>query len=336
MITYTPRRTHHEWQDPLLTVLIDPRHDTERLLYHQRHRPGRGGRRRGRRRIGRRDQGLLKRCRENNLSQLIQILILPPASPILLGLAGAFLLIWHRRPAAFLLVTGILLTYLFSIPYTASLLNRHLQSYGPLTGEVLNQARPGAIVVLAGGLYSDAPEYGDDTINLRTLGRLRYAARLARQTGLPILASGGVRDEEEDPTEAELMKRVLEEDFGIQAVLTEPFSQTTWENAIYSKAVLDSLGISTIVLVTNAAHLPRAVESFQRTGIKVVPAPTLFFSDEPSFSELNAWLPSPRAVYEIHYALHEWLGRLWYLLRDTHYRVNGAQHLSGTQRLLKD
>lgn len=222
----------------------------------------------------------------------------------------------RRRSGTFLLIGGVLLAYLFSIPYTANLLNNLLQRYPPLTEEALEQGRPQAIVVLAGGLYSNAPEYGNDTVDLLTLGRLRYTARLAEQTGLPVLVSGGVKDEDHDPTEAELMKRVLEEDFDIGGVLTETHSQNTWENAVYSAAILHSMGIDTIVLVTHAVHMPRAVESFRRTGLKIVPAPTLYFSDEPTFLELQSWLPSAKAVHEVHYALHEWLGRLWYRLRD--------------------
>ena len=49
-----------------------------------------------------------------------------------------------------------------------------------------------AIVILGGGTYFHAPEYaGQDTISDATLIRLRYGAKLQRETGKPILVTGG-------------------------------------------------------------------------------------------------------------------------------------------------
>ncbi len=46
-------------------------------------------------------------------------------------------------------------------------------------------------MVLGGGRYRDAPEYGNDTVGEYTLVRLRYAAKLHRETGFPLLVTGG-------------------------------------------------------------------------------------------------------------------------------------------------
>ena len=46
-------------------------------------------------------------------------------------------------------------------------------------------ADAGAIVILSGGLRDYAPEYGGPTVNRVTLERVRYGARLARQSGEP-------------------------------------------------------------------------------------------------------------------------------------------------------
>lgn len=171
--------------------------------------------------------------------------------------------------------------------------------------------------MLGGGIHENAPEYGDGpTVHDRTLGRVRYAARLARQTGLPILATGGC-SKKDHPTEAELMKAILEREFGIGPVLTETKSENTWENAAYSAAILRRHHINTILLVTNAAHQPRAVAAFAAHGLKVIPAPTLFFDDQPDLLDPQSWLPSVRAITEVHYSCYEWLGRWWYTARYT-------------------
>lgn len=212
------------------------------------------------------------------------------------------------------------MSYGFSIPFTAGLLNRPLQSDLPPTAHVLKSQQPGAIVVLGGGLHTDAPEYDEGpTVHERTLGRIRYAARLARLTGLPVLAAGGRPKADEDPdknpSEAELMKGILEEEFRIPQVLTETTSRDTWENAVNSAALLRERQINTILLVTNAAHLPRAAAAFQAQGLTVIPAPTLFFNVRPDLLDLRTWLPSVTAIAEIHYAGYEWLGKLWYAWR---------------------
>ena len=242
-----------------------------------------------------------------------------------MGLAGVLLLRRYRRAGLKLLVAGTVLGYGFSIPFTASLVSGSLQPYPALTERVLQSERPGAIIVLGGGLHEEAPEYGDGpTLHDRTLGRVRYAARLARQTGLPVLAAGGRPKGDKDPTkvdppEAELMKETLETEFGIPRVLIETASRDTWENAVHSAALLGERHIDTILLVSNAAHLPRAVAAFRAQGLKVIPAPTLFFDDRPDLLDPRSWLPSVTAIAEIHYDCHEWLGRWWYAWQHHQY-----------------
>lgn len=246
-------------------------------------------------------------------------MLIPPGGPILLGLLGILSLRRRPRWGQRLLVAGALLSYGFSIPLTASLLSRLLQTDPPVAESALRSPAVGAIVVLGGGLHDDAPEYGDGpTVHDRTLGRLRYAAKLARWTGLPVLASGGrgrLETKNENPSEAELMKAILEREFGIPHVWAETASRDTWENAVNSAALLRERGIHTVLLVSNAAHLPRAAAAFQEQGLTTIPAPTLFFDAQPDPLDLQSWLPSATAIAEIYYAGYEGLGRLWYAVR---------------------
>ncbi len=252
-------------------------------------------------------------CPEYSLISFLENLVLPPSGPILIGIIG-LLFLRRRHVSIILLVTSVVSVYVCSIPFTANVLNHYVQSVTALAERDLEQGKPDVIVVLGGGLYDDAPEYGADTVNLRTLGRMRYAARLARQTGLPLLVVGGYA--EDGPPEADLMKPILKEEFGIPTVWVENTSRDTWENAFHSAPILKSLGVDTVVLVTNAAHMPRASESFQRAGLQVIPAPTLFFPSQPEAGESYSWIPSYAAVSRLHYALHEALGRLWYRWRS--------------------
>ncbi len=228
---------------------------------------------------------------------------------------GIVLWRWRPRLGQRLLVVAVLLGYGFSIPFTTDLLIGSLQPHPPLTESALLSTPAEAIVVLGGSLRDDGPEYGEGpTLHEHTLGRVRYAARLARQTRLPILATGG-RPKEGGPSEAELMKEVLEREFGVGPVMIETESRDTWENAAFSAALLRERHLDTILLVSTAIHLPRATPVFQAQGLTVIPAPTLFFNDRPKPADPQSWLPSAAAAATIHYACYEWLGRLWYVVR---------------------
>jgi uncharacterized SAM-binding protein YcdF (DUF218 family) len=173
-------------------------------------------------------------------------------------------------------------------------------------------SRPGAIVILGGGRYTEAPEYGgSDSVNTLALERLRYGAYLHRLTGLPILVSGGSPYAEKIP-EAELMQAALVGDFRVKAKWVENQSANTHENAKYSKMMLAEAGVKRIYLVTHAAHMPRAVWSFENQGIDVVPAPMGFSTLNKEDRETLGYFPSAHGLRLSSNALRERLGLFWY------------------------
>jgi uncharacterized SAM-binding protein YcdF (DUF218 family) len=170
-----------------------------------------------------------------------------------------------------------------------------------------------AIVVLGGGRMKNAPEYGGRDIAGQTvLMRLRYAAKLQRETGLPLLVTGGAPDGSSE-SEASIMARTLREDFAVPVKWLEQASDNTAQNAQFSAQILKQAGVNRILLVTDAVHMPRAQMVFTQTGLQVVPAPTSFFSREP-LSAID-FVPRGDAFNLSHYGMHEWIGRCWYWLR---------------------
>ncbi|MCX7178635.1 MAG: YdcF family protein [Proteobacteria bacterium] len=198
----------------------------------------------------------------------------------------------------------LLALMLLSTSWLANILQRSLELYGPIQTDSIRQAQ--AIVVLGAGTYRDAPEFGGlDSISRNALFRVRYAAYLHRQSGLPILAAGGA------PlggfSEAETMRKVLEEEFHVKVRWLEPNSSNTAENAKNSSAILSKSGITTIALVTDAIHMPRAKLVFEKNGITVMPAPIGFTTDSPGFDPY-LFLPSASALAQSSAAIREWLG----------------------------
>lgn len=243
------------------------------------------------------------------LTNGLAAILLPPFSCLLLiGIGWWF---WHSRPqfARCLVGTGSLLLFFFSLPVVGDSLLYSLEPE-PLDFKMAREAQ--AIVLLGGGRYRDAPEYGGDTVGRYTLIRLRYAAHLHRETSLPLMVTGGRPDGRGLP-ESETMRRVLEQEFNVSVRWHESESINTRENAEFSARILQAEGIRRVLLVSHSWHLPRATEAFSRAGLEVIPAPTAFV--RPQLSPL-AFLPNATALGNSSNAMHEWIGRLWYWLRS--------------------
>ena len=254
------------------------------------------------------------------INALPRELILPPANLFLLIAIG--LVLWRRWPLAGRIVAGAGLAALafLSTNAGARLFVAPLERMtAPL--QAPEQAGAQAIVVLAAGRLRDAPEYGErDIPDYVALARLRYAAHLQRRTGLPLLVSGGNGSSglapaaaAEEYAKADAMATALREDFGVPVRWIEPRSRDTAENAAYSAALLHADGIRRILLVTDAMHMPRARSAFERAGMEVVSAPTMFFGREAQ--PLSAWLPSAEGMRRSWYAIYELLGIAWYRIR---------------------
>ncbi len=240
---------------------------------------------------------------------LVNAFLTPPGLFLLPMAVGLALIIARRRRVgtlvAVLFWAGLTAT---SLPVVSSALARSWESYPALHRPL--PIGPRAIVVLAAGRYHDAPEYGGHTtVGIDTLARLAYAARLFRETRLPILASGGAPLK--GTASALLMRRVLDRDFATPVKWVEASSQTTAQNAEYSWAILRSQNIRSIFLVTQAWHMPRAVALFRRAGFKVVPAPTDFVTRTRRGATILAYLPNAHALALTAVIFHEMIGLAW-------------------------
>ncbi|MGD8886478.1 MAG: YdcF family protein, partial [Gammaproteobacteria bacterium] len=146
-----------------------------------------------------------------------------------------------------------------------------------------------------------------------SLERVRYAAWLVKRTGLPLITSGG-RVHNEEQTEAELMRDVLQKEFLVIVDYIEGSSRTTYENAKYTAQLLKEKDMDKIALVTHAWHMPRARGAFEEFDIEVIPAPTGFYGRSTKTNS-ERFMPSYKALWYSGLAFHELLGSLWYSMR---------------------
>lgn len=240
------------------------------------------------------------------LKKIVSAMLLPPALP-LLCIAIGLLIVRHRPRAGRLLAWGgLLLAWLLSTPVVVNLITSPLENVPVLQAQDLERGE--AIVILGAGAHRYMPEYDGPTPNRLALERLRYGARLARYSKLPVILSGEIGP----------MAESLWVDFGVEPRWLEGGSLDTMDNARNTAAILQGEGIRRIVLVTHAAHMRRAAGEFSAAGIEVIPAPTGFLSktvDDDSELKFLDYLPGPMAAYASWYAAHEWVGLLALKLR---------------------
>ena len=236
------------------------------------------------------------------LKKLLGALVLPPTGPLLLAIAGALML--RRRPRAgrALVWSGLAILLALSLGPVSGFLLRLANDSPAVRLEDARTAQ--AVVILGGGVRRGAVEYGGDTLGRITLERVRYGAKLARETGLPVLVAGGSVFGD-TATEASVMRAALEKEFNVPVRWAEDRSRNTHENAQFSAAMLKRDGVNRVVLVMHGFDIRRARAEFEAAGIAVVPAPTVIPRD--SVTTPLDFVPSMGALQGSHVALYELL-----------------------------
>ena len=108
-----------------------------------------------------------------------------------------------------------------------------------------------------------------------------------------------------------------------QAIIQEPDSLNTYQNAVNVQKILGERGIKKVLLVTSAMHTPRSLKIFQRQNIDVIPAPTDFLVSRGELEELTSTpkaailnlFPDSDNLNQFTSALKEYIGRFVYGLR---------------------
>ncbi|NKC31740.1 YdcF family protein [Falsiroseomonas selenitidurans] len=234
---------------------------------------------------------------------LLAELLLPPTGLALAALLALLLPRIGRALAACLLVLLLLL----GMPVVSQPLLASLDPPRPAAA-----AAAQAIVILSGDIIRNppaAPQPGP-----LTLDRLRAGAALARESGLPVLLTGGLLPPATTSLAA-MMARSLRDDFRLAPRWLEEASRNTWENAALSAPLLHEAGIARVLVVTHAWHMRRALLAFRRAGLDPIAAPVRP-SPWPDWT-LGAFVPRASGWRDSYFALHEWLGLAYYRLWAT-------------------
>ncbi|MEW5792096.1 MAG: envelope biogenesis factor ElyC [Pseudomonadota bacterium] len=252
------------------------------------------------------------------LKKLVAPLFFPVPLLLLALLAGLVMLWFTRRRRLGLTLASLAAAVLVLLSYgpVANALLAPLEyRYPPFDPAALQDpAAPPIrwVVVLGGGQVSDPRVPATSQLTASSLARLVEGIRLQRQLpGTRLLLSGGP-----------VFNPVAEADGMAQLALAlgvprtdlalDRLSMDTEEQA---RRLQPILGRDRFVLVTSAAHMPRAVALFRKRGLAPIPAPTDYLAKEPQAFSPAMLYPSAVSLRKAERAAHEYLGLAWAKLR---------------------
>lgn len=233
--------------------------------------------------------------------------------PVSLGLVavGWLLLCWRQRKrwGAMFAWLGLTVLFLASWAPVAERLLAPFETRYPALLNVPQGSSVAAVVVLGNSWQPDAPVSSVVKLSESSALRLMEGIRLWRELPeVPLVVSGASRNALEAPiaqgyAEAAQALGVPQKDLQVLDWPTDTGQE--------AQAVRELLGEgASILLVTSASHMPRAMRHFQAAGLSPIAAPTHYLTQFNSPDSIRYWVPSASHLHKTERAIYEALGNL--------------------------
>jgi uncharacterized SAM-binding protein YcdF (DUF218 family) len=215
----------------------------------------------------------------------------------------------HRRLSiVFLAISGVWI-FIISISPLPQWIVYRLEKQYPVFDLRDHISGKGANILVLGAGHLISPTLpAKDQISTATLLRLVEAIRIYKQLpGCKVIGSGN--SVSGGTTQAEMVARAsIELGVDVKDTLMLCTPSDTSEEV---RAYLDRFGDAReLILVTNAVHMPRAVEYFRKAGLKPIAAPTNHFIKTDIQGGVYDFIPSVLKIQMMEMALHEYAGFL--------------------------
>ena len=225
-------------------------------------------------------------------------------------LACLLLQLKKRRVAIAILVIDLFIFLIVSTAYLPHYLASRLErQYPPFNfSNIKKFKQPVYIHVLGSGYSLDSALPATARLGLIAQGRLAEGIRLYRQINISILvtSAGSLRNKE---TQAEVARQaaIL---LGVDSsrIVTLKTPNTTLEEAAAMAKLAGTDG--TVIIVTDALHMPRAMKFFKEAGLVPIAAPTNYRIHKEVIGMGIQWWPSIGNISLMDLVLHEYLGNL--------------------------
>jgi len=204
------------------------------------------------------------------------------------------------------------LLWILSTPFVSDLLLEPLEvDPVPLSPDATYST-----VVVLGGMTNSYMSRGEVPELTAAVDRLLNGVDLVQKGRAPkLLFTGGSGDLlGQDVSEGQLIGEYLQNLLPADQFMVETKSRNTWENALYSRPLLENpTRDNPAILVTSAFHMRRSIGCFQKAGIPVVPYPVDY--RQLKLRGFYNFLPDEEALENSAIVAKELLGLLVYNLR---------------------
>lgn len=247
------------------------------------------------------------------IGKLFLLLLKPLTWIIVLFIAGILSKNLNRKKR--LIIAGLATLLLLSNPFLFRIIAKNYET-PPVTLKTGERFEAG---ILLGGFISYNIKESRASFNSAS-DRFIQTALLYKNQHINkiIIAAGNGYITEHNFKEAEYAKQYLVQ-LGVpaEAIFTDPLSRNTYENAVNTKKIADSLQIKgALLLISSAIHLPRAGKLFKKQGLTIKPYPCDFITQNISN---NFWddylLPSARTLSDWDSFIKELTGTIVYKLQ---------------------
>lgn len=227
---------------------------------------------------------------------------------MLLFIAFVFRILKRTRAMNIFLCISVIAFLMVSTSFLpTALINNLERRFMPFDHQTFHSNSKVVIHVLGGGYVADESLPVTSQLSEASLSRVVEGARIFRM--LPdakVVFSGNKTNGEISMGEAAaLAAKSLGMPDSVIKVLGEP--STTWEEV---KAVKKHFPDHSIIVVTDAIHVPRAIEFYKMLGVEGVAAPAGFLVKEKELSIIEKMLPSSRNMSNMDRVIREY-GGLW-------------------------
>ncbi len=246
-------------------------------------------------------------------SKILYFLLIPLNWIILLLLCGIIIRsnYWKRK----IRLAAFIIAIIFSNP----LIHNQLSGWWEPPITKLPAKAQYSVGILLGGLSMYDSKFngyfGDNADRFIQIVNLYHSKEVQK-----ILISGGSNNVfSKEPSEASfLFVQLLRNGVPKEDIIVESYSRNTFENAVNSKKILDTLHLKPpYILVTSALHMPRAMMVFKKAGYKdVIPYPCNFQILDHPINILGSILPDITLLGRWQYLLKEWIGVIVYKITN--------------------
>jgi len=167
------------------------------------------------------------------------------------------------------------------------------------------------VMVLGSGNITNRNISSLSQLSRVSLSRLSEAIKIYNQLDdAKLITSGYTGRDKITPNAIAVRDAAIELGVSKDNIIVSEKPRDTIEEARLIKPILKD---QKFILVTSAAHMPRAIRIFKAEGLNPIPAPTNFLARNDGFYEKP---PMGEEILKAERALHEYVGILWHSILE--------------------